>query len=65
MEKSTIIPVEELAQKIFHLRGKKIMFDFDLAKLYEIETRILKQQVRRNKDRFPIDFMFELTREEW
>lgn len=65
MENSILIPVEELAQQIFHLRGKKIMFDFDLAKLYEIETRILKQQVRRNRDRFPVDFMFELTRKEW
>ncbi len=41
------------------------MFDFDLAELYGMETRVLKQQVRRNKDRFPDDFMFELTREEW
>jgi hypothetical protein len=41
------------------------MFDFDLAKLYDLETRVLKQQVRRNMERFPEDFMFELSREEW
>jgi hypothetical protein len=65
MEHSMPVPVEELAQQIFFLRGKKVMFDFDLARLYEIETRVLKQQVRRNPDRFPDAFMFELTREEW
>jgi hypothetical protein len=65
MEKTLPIPTEELAQQIFFLREKKVMFDFDLARLYDMETRILKQQVRRNIDRFPNDFMFELTREEW
>jgi hypothetical protein len=65
MEHNFLLPIEDLARKIFIIRGKKVMFDFDLAKLYEIETRVLKQQVRRNIDRFPDDFMFELSREEW
>ncbi|MCX6244975.1 MAG: ORF6N domain-containing protein [Bacteroidetes bacterium] len=65
MENTLPIPAEELAQQIYFLRGKKVMFDFDLARLYDMETRILKQQVRRNIDRFPDDFMFVLTREEW
>jgi hypothetical protein len=50
--------------KVYTLRGYKIMLDFDLAELYEIETKALKQAVRRNIERFPDDFMFELTREE-
>jgi hypothetical protein len=65
METPIGIQEENLAQRIFLLRGKKVMFDFDLAKLYDLETRVLKQQVRRNRERFPEDFMFELTREEW
>jgi hypothetical protein len=65
METSIGIQEEYLAQRIFLLRGKKVMFDFDLAKLYDLETRVLKQQVRRNRERFPDDFMFDLTREEW
>jgi hypothetical protein len=65
MEHNFLLPIEELVRKIFIIRGKKVMFDFDLAKLYEIETRVLKQQVRRNIDRFPDDFMFELSRKEW
>lgn len=50
--------------KVHTLRGYKIMLDFDLAELYDIETKVLKQAVRRNIERFPDDFMFELTREE-
>lgn len=53
-----------IQNKVYTLRGCKIMLDFDLAELYEIETRILKQAVRRNIERFPQDFMFELTTEE-
>ena len=49
---------------IYEIRGKKVMLDFDLAKLYQIETKALKQAVRRNLERFPEDFMFTLTREE-
>lgn len=49
---------------IFEFRGYKIMVDADLAALYETETKALKQQVKRNIDRFPEDFMFQLTKEE-
>ena len=51
--------------RIFQLRGARVMFDFHLAELYETETRTLKQAVKRNIKRFPPDFMFELTREEY
>jgi len=61
MKPSIIIQEETLTQRIFILRGKKIMFDFDLAKLYGMETRALKQQVRRNNERFPDDFMFIIS----
>jgi hypothetical protein len=54
-----------LHNKIFELRGKKIMLDFDLAALYDMETKVLKQAVRRNLERFPEDFMFQLTEKEW
>jgi hypothetical protein len=53
--------IQPIQTKIQHLRGQKIMLDFDLAELYEVETRALKQAVRRNMERFPEDFMFELT----
>jgi hypothetical protein len=56
--------IEKIKTKIYEIRGQKIMLDFDLAKLYEIETRALKQAVRRNIERFPDDFMFELTVDE-
>jgi len=51
-------------QKILIIRGQKVILDFDLAELYEVETRTLKQAVRRNLDRFPKDFMFELDKDE-
>lgn len=54
-----------IQNKVYTLRGSNIMLDFDLAELYEIETKALKQAVRRNIERFPEDFMFELTREEY
>ncbi len=54
-----------IQRKIYDIRGKYTMFDFDLAIMYEIETRRLKEQVRRNKERFPDDFMFQLTKAEW
>ena len=54
-----------LQSKIHFIRGEKILLDFDLAVLYEVETRILKQSVRRNDYRFPLDFMFKLTNNEW
>ena len=53
-----------IQNKIFEVRGLRVMIDFHLAELYQVETRALKQAVRRNIERFPEDFMFELTREE-
>jgi hypothetical protein len=59
------IPKEEsISSLIYIIRGEKVMLDYHLATLYAVETRILKQTVRRNKDRFPEDFMFELTDDE-
>ena len=56
--------LESIKRSILEIRGKKVMLDLDLATIYEVETRVLKQAVRRNLDRFPDDFMFELTIEE-
>ena len=50
---------------IHEFRGKKVMLDFDLARLYQVETRVLNQSVKRNIKRFPPDFMFQLTEDEW
>jgi hypothetical protein len=55
------MPVEEIEQAILSIRGQKLMLDSDLARLYGVPTRRLNEQVRRNRDRFPADFMFELT----
>ena len=55
-----------LVQNLIHeFRGKKVMLDFDLARLYQVETRVLNQSVKRNIKRFPSDFMFQLTEDEW
>jgi len=54
-----------IQKKIFEIRGCRVMLDFHLAELYQVETRALKQAVKRNIDRFPSDFMFELTKNEW
>lgn len=59
-----MLPDEVVAQKIYLIRGKKVMLDRDLAELYGVETKRLKEQVRRNIERFPEDFMFELTKDE-
>ena len=56
--------LELIKRSILEIRGKKVMLDMDLSTIYEVETRVLKQAVRRNLDRFPDDFMFELTFEE-
>jgi len=58
------IPSEGIAQSILLVRGRRVILDADLAKLYGVETRVLKQAVRRNPDRFPDDFMFQLSSEE-
>ena len=59
-----IVPIENIAGHIHLIRGVRVMLDRDLAKLYQVETRALKQAVRRNASRFPEDFMFELTLDE-
>ena len=67
MEKATLttLPDEVLMNKIYIIRNQKVMQDSDLAELYGVETKQLKRQVNRNIERFPADFMFELTREEY
>ncbi len=57
--------LQVIQTKIYEVRGQKVMLDFDLAELYETETRTLKQSVKRNMNRFPTDFMFQLTKIEW
>lgn len=57
--------VEIIHKKIFSVRAQKIMLDFDLSELYEVETRVLNQSVKRNIDKFPEDFMFQLSPKEW
>ncbi|MCG3206225.1 MAG: hypothetical protein KCHDKBKB_02958 [Elusimicrobia bacterium] len=56
-----IIPIDYLQRRIFMIRGQKVMIDEDLAALYGVQTKRLNEQVRRNKSRFPSDFMFQLT----
>jgi hypothetical protein len=62
--KTTLIPIERIAEKIYLIRDEKVMLDFDLAELYGVETRILVQAVKRNMERFPSRFMFQLSEEE-
>jgi len=57
-----MIPDEVLANKIVMIRGQKVMIDNELAKLYGVETKRLNEQARRNKERFPLSFMFQLTK---
>jgi len=66
MKKKTnsILPVEAIVSKIINLRGERVILDRDLSEMYGVETRVLKQAVRRNINRFPDDFMFELTKKE-
>ena len=60
-----VVPAERIEKSIYLIRGHKVMLDRDLAGLYSVETKALKQAVRRNIDRFPSDFMFELSKEEF
>lgn len=60
-----VVPQEVLVSKIYYIRGQKVMLDEDLAELYQVETRQLNQQIKRNMERFPEDFMFQLTTEEF
>jgi hypothetical protein len=60
-----IISVGIISAKIFEIRGKKVMLDSDLARLYDVQTKVLIQAVKRNADRFPDDFMHQLTWQEF
>jgi phage regulator Rha-like protein len=64
-EMKALIPVEMIEQKILMIRGEKVMLDSDLAELYGVEVKQLKRQVRRNINRFPADFMIQLSKEEY
>ena len=59
-----LVPAERIESKIYLIRGKKVMLDRDLAELYKVKTFVLNQAVKRNIERFPEDFMFQLTKEE-
>ena len=61
---NVLVPMEVIEEKIFLIRGDKVMLDADLAKLYGVESKVLIQAVKRNIDRFPPDFMFQLTNQE-
>ena len=65
MRQSSLIPFERIEKAIYLIRGEKVMLDRDLAALYGVATKMLKQAVRRNPDRFPIDFMFVLDPSEF
>jgi intracellular sulfur oxidation DsrE/DsrF family protein len=65
MRKSIPTYPAKIIRRIFFIRMQKVMFDFDLAEMYGVETRVLKQAVRRNMDHFPKDFMFQLTKKEF
>ena len=58
-------PLENIENLILNIRGKQVMLDRDLARLYGVETKVLNQAVKRNLERFPEDFMFQLTNEEF
>ena len=61
-ETSLVIPIEKISAKIYSIRGEKVLLDYDLAALYNVNTSQLKRAVRRNMDRFPNDFMFQLKK---
>lgn len=61
---ANIVPTEIIEQRIFLIRGEKVMVDRDLAELYQVQTKVLNQSVKRNLDRFPANFMFQLSEKE-
>ena len=61
---NNLIPIERIENRIFIIRGQKVMLDYDLAQLYEVETKVLNQAVKRNMHRFPEDFIFPLSKQE-
>ena len=62
---AVLVSVEIILQKILLMRGQKVMLDRDLAEMYGVEVRVLNQAVKRNANRFPEDFMFQLAQNEW
>ncbi len=64
-DKTNIVPIERIVESIFFIRKEKVILDYSIAKLYEVETKVLLQAVKRNVNRFPEDFMFQLTKEEF
>jgi len=64
-QKNSLLPSEKILSEILFIRGKKVMLDKDLAELYQVETKNLNKAVKRNMERFPNDFMFQLNREEF
>ena len=65
MAMSGLVPAEHVEQRILSIRGQNVIIDADLAELYGVETKRLNEQLKRNKDRFPEDFVFQLTQEEF
>ena len=64
-KQTSVIPIERIAEKIYLLRDKKVMLDSDLAELYHVETKILVRAMKRNLNRFPEDFAFQLSKAEF
>jgi len=62
---SELIPIESIESKIYSIRNQKVMLDQDLSELYGVETKLLNRAVKRNIDRFPADFIFQLTKKEF
>jgi len=65
MVENSLVTIKQITEKIYYIRGVKVMLDRDLAMLYEVETRVLNQAVKRQTKRFPDDFMFQLTKAEF
>ena len=65
MRNDTVLPEEVILNKIYIVRNQKVMLDSDLAELYQVETKRVNEQIKRNRTRFPSDFMFQLTKNEW
>ncbi|MDH6304764.1 hypothetical protein M2459_001501 [Parabacteroides sp. PF5-5] len=63
--KTLTMELQVIQNKIYEIRSQRVMLDFDLAEMYQVETRVLNQAVKRNMKRFPSDFMFQLTKDEW
>src|SRR5216684_3399225 len=63
--RSSVVPIERIESRILLVRGYKVLLDADLAALYSVETRVLNQAVKRNRERFPADFMFRLSAKEF